>query len=57
MENSIKLLEQEVKEIQVLIKTSMTKCGDYPQKLELLIGEHLTAIDKLKNVKLTIPRK
>ena len=50
MENSIKLLEHEVKEIQVLIKTSINKYGNYPQQLELLIGEHLTAIYKLKSV-------
>ena len=47
MENSIKILEQEIQELQGLIKANMTKCGNYPQQLALLIGEHLTAIDKL----------
>ena len=50
MENSIKVLEKEVKDIQELIKTNMVKCGNYPSKLEFLIGEHLTAITHLKSV-------
>lgn len=54
MDNSIKILEQEVKDLQNLIKTNMIKCGNYPQQIELLIGEHLTAIEKLKHVELTI---
>ena len=53
MKNSIKLLEKEVKEIQILMKKNMIKCGTYPEKLSLLIGEHLTAIDKLKSAKNT----
>ena len=50
MENSIKLLEKELKELQELIKANMVKCGNYPSQLELLIGEHLTAIAHLKSV-------
>lgn len=50
MENSIKVLEKEVKELQELIKINMVKCGNYLSQLELLIGEHLTAISHLKSV-------
>lgn len=48
MENSIKILEKEIKRIQAIIKKAMLSKGDFDRKLELLIGEHYTAIKKLE---------
>ena len=47
MKKSIEVLEVEIIKLQKKIKASMKKTGNYDNKLELEIGEHLTAISKL----------
>lgn len=52
MKNSINILEKEIKRIQAVIKKAMLSKGDFDRKLELLIGEHYTAIAKLEGKKI-----
>ena len=46
--NSIDVLNTEIKRLQDEIKVLMITKGKYDSKLELLIGEHYTAIELLK---------
>ena len=46
--NSIDVLNTEIKRLQDEIKVLMIIKGKYDSKLELLIGEHYTAIELLK---------